>query len=92
MAPDAEMGALDLQHDGAALASSVTVKSPPEKLMAFLVTVSGTTCGAQNCGDTTATGTGAGASAEVSLSIKIDRLNLQNSSASARLPGSELAP
>ena len=69
VAPDAEMGALDLQHDGAALASSVTVKSPPEKLMAFLVTVIGTTCGAQNCGDTTATGAGAGASAEVSLSI-----------------------
>ena len=41
--------------------ASVTVKSPSERLMAFLVTVRGTTYGAQNCGDTTATGAGAAA-------------------------------
>lgn len=36
--------------------ASVTVKSPSVRLMDFLVTVSGTTYGAQYCGPTTTTG------------------------------------
>ena len=49
--------------------TSVTAKSPSDRLMAFFVTVRSTGYGAQNCGPTTATGLTNGAALGIAAMI-----------------------